>query len=76
MNSTVKAFLDFIAQIERQFGPLIAAALTRMFRARTTITYTEEQSASFVENELRAMEHRADDLARANADPGPNPHEG
>ena len=73
---TVTLFLDLLARIERQFGPLIAAAIGRIFRQRTTITYTEEQSASFVENELRAMEHRADDLARANADPGPNPHEG
>ncbi len=61
-------FLDILSRIERQFGPAIAAAVARIFRQRTTITYTPEQTASLVENEIKAMEHRADDLARANAE--------
>jgi hypothetical protein len=64
---TVTIFLDLIARIEKQFGPLIAAAVARIFRQRTTITYTPEQTESFVENEIKAMEYRADDLARSEA---------
>jgi hypothetical protein len=63
--------LKVLSIIEARFGPMIAAAIGRIFTQRTTITYTEEQSQSFVENYLQAMELRADDLERSMRDVPP-----
>lgn len=66
---TSRDFLDIIGAIERAItGPLgafIASIVAGIIRRRTTITYTEEQGVSFVENELAALAHRADDARRA-----------
>lgn len=78
MNAST--FLNIVAAIERivggPLGAVIASLVGAIIRRETTITYTPEQSESFVSNELAAVAHRADDQRRANADPGPNPHEG
>lgn len=57
--------LKVLGLIEARFGPMIAASIGRIFTQRTTITYTPEQDASFVENYLQALELRADDIARS-----------
>lgn len=62
---SISDFLRLLSELEQRFGPLIAAAVARLFKARTTITYTDEQTASFLENEIKAMQYRADDLERA-----------
>jgi hypothetical protein len=62
----VLAFLDFVGKVEKQHGPMIGRAIGLLMRAHFRIEYTPEQSASFVENELHALQLRADDLERAN----------
>ena len=70
-----KVFLEILKRIEQQFGafgPMVAALVASLIRQSTTITYTEEQKQSFVENELKALAYRADDVRRSHAlDGGP-----
>ncbi len=63
--STAKDFIELLTKIEKQFGPLIGAAIGRIFQKHTTITYTDTQAQGFLTREISAMQQRADDLERA-----------